>query len=266
MLDETARSQLFELIEDESDLLFQPGIVDLQIQKKYMPNDMPSVMRALGIDASNRMRNDESKNILESHGRRLGNLSKEQLIKLMVLSFCIVETLRNSIIFRSHDTFRECWEEVIIVIDQSSQSKNSREELTFKESIRWALHNITKRNPFGLVEGIHDREHPFVKKYDSVNGIRGEELFRNMRFEKSINSWELRLADIIANAMFKSLNDLENVSGWLAYYKKIMKFSPLGPRSNLGFTCITGSNELGDRITAPRFAVLQQILDSKSVS
>lgn len=266
MLDETARSQLFREIEDESDLLIQPGIVDLQIQKKYMPIDMPSVMRSLGIDASKRMKDKASRNILETHGRRLGNLSKEQLLKFMVLSFCIVETLRHCILFRSHDAFRECWNDVVIVIDQSSQANNSREELVFKESIRWALHNITKRNPFGLIEGIHDKDHPFIKKYDSEKGIRGEELFQNMSFENSNRSWELRLADIIANTMFKSLNDLENTSGMLTYYKKIMKYSPLGPRSNLGFTCITGSSELGDKITAPRFAILQRILDSYSVS
>jgi len=263
LLDDTRRMQFFDVIKNENDILIQPGILDLQIQKKYMPSDLSAVMRGIGIDVSERMKSEKDQNILGLHGRRLGNLSAEQLLKFMTLTFCIIETLRHSIMFRSHANLRECWREVIILIDKSSKQKRSRDELVLWDSIGWALHNITKRNPFELIEGIHDQTHPFIMNYDSPAGINGKKLFQNLHFEKSENSWGLRFADIMANTLYQALNDLENTSGALPYYKKIMKYSPLGPNSNLGFTCIVGSDELNNQIKASRFAILQHILNSE---
>lgn len=262
LLDETSRMQFFGVIKNENDLLIQPGIIDLQIQKKYTPSDLSAVMRDIGIDASKRMKSKKDQDIMGLHGKRLGNLSAEQLLKFMTLTFCIIETFRHSIMFRSYDSLRECWNDVIILIDKSSRQKCSREELILWDSLGWALHNMTKRTPFGLVEGIHDQKHPFIINYDSPMGINGKKLFQNLHFENSNNHWGLRFTDIMANTMYRALNDLENTSGALPYYKKIMKYSPLGPKSNLGFTCIVGSDELNNQIKASRFAILQQILDS----
>lgn len=256
------RKLFFDFIENEPDLLIYPTIIDLQIQKKYAPPLTSKGMRDYGMDASEKIKSKQLKDQTILHSKRIGNLSNEQLLKLMTLTTCVIDTLRYSILFKCYPILEQFWNKVNIWVDMSSVRRNTREEQVFRESLGWMLYNYTKRRPFELIKEVHNKDHPFIKNFDTPRGINGRKLFRNLYFETSKNHWGLRFIDIIANTLYKALYDLSNTKGMLPFYKKIMKHNILGPKSNLGFVYFPSDQSLSDQIIASKYAILQQIIAS----
>jgi hypothetical protein len=262
-LSSSSRDLLFGLLSNEADLLVHPTIIDLQIQRTYSTKGLNKLLKDLSIERSENLTSSDMRERVKLHGRRIGNLSDEQVMKFFALIHCIIETLRHAVIFRSDGNFRECWNSVQFWVDKSSKRPSNREEAVFWESFGWNLHNYTKRNPIELLDWIHDNEHPFVKNYERAEQIDGRSLFKDIYFEDSSANWGLRLADVFANTMIRVLGDLDNTKRMLRFYKKIMKHSPLGPNSNLGFIVIVDSQDLDKNVPAKKYAILQQILASR---
>ncbi len=259
-----SRTRFFnEVLNTEPDVLIFPTILDLQIQKEYMPVCISDELSDYMLSNLHNVPQSEFRNKEISRSKMLRNLSSEQILKFLTLSVCVIDTLRQGFIFRSHGQFKKNWSRIFVWIDRSSVRDNSREELVFKNSLGWLLRNYTKRRPFELIEEIHTPDHPLIKNFCNNDGFDGEKLFRNIEFANSRSISGLRITDIITNTLYRVLNDLENSDGYLNFYEKIMKHSGLGPNSNLGFYFFPSKFQKVGQCDAKKYAVLQQILASR---
>lgn len=262
-LDLSRRELLFATLHNESDLLIQPVIIDLQTQRQYSPVALNQLLKELSFSRSANLISADEREQVQLQGRRIGNLSNEQIMKFFTLIHCIIESTRHALIFRSHNKFRDCWNNINYWVDRSSKKPQNREESVFWESFGWTLRNYTKKEPLQLLDWIHDDKHPFVKNFVRGDHIDGKALFRNVHFEDSTGNWGLRLADIYANSLKKALGDLDNTKGELHLYEMIMEHSPLGPNSNLGFIVIVDEKGLEGNARLGKYAVLQKIIASR---
>jgi len=261
-LDLTSRELLFAALHQESDILIHPAIIDLQTQCRFPSAGTNKFLKELAYVNSEHLESEGQREQVRLHGRRIGNLSDEQILKFFTLTHCVIDSVRKAVLFRSHGQYRECWTDVHYWVDKSSTSPFSRDESVFRESLGWAVHHSTKREPIDLLEWIHTDQHPFVKNFVAGEKIDGKRLFKNISFEKSSNNWGLRLADVVANSMNRALEDLDDKRGELHLYDMIMEHSPLGPCSNLGFVVLTDGS-VTEEIKLGRYAVLQQIIASR---
>jgi len=263
LLSKESRNEFFNIIGNESDILINPAIIDLQIQKEFAPENMTEELRDLNIKNITGITSEELRNAENLHARMIGNLSDSQFLKYMTLEVCIIEILRFSILFRNSENIKSFWNKIKILVDRSSTKDNSREEQVFRKSLGWFLYNHTKKNPFELIEGVHDENHPFIINFDTHKGFDGRKMFKHIYFKNSQDYMGLQIIDIIANSMYKSLNDLDNSNGMLDFYKKIMSHSPLGSNSNLGFFYFPSESQNSSPLRAKKYAVLQEIIASK---
>jgi len=262
-LDLFSREMLFAYLHDERDILIQPAIVDLQTQHRLSPAGINIFLRELAYANSAHLASAAEREQVQLHGRRIGNLSEEQILKFFTLTHCMIESIRKALLFLSHGQYSACWTDIHYWVDRSSKKPLSREESVFRESLGWALHHFTKREPIELLEWIHSDQHPFVKNFVTKDKINGKRLVKNIHFDDSCKNWGLRLADVIANSMKRALSDLEDKNGMLHLYDMIMEHSPLGPLSNLGFVVITDESSISEKLPLGRYAVLQQIIASR---
>jgi hypothetical protein len=256
-----SRKIFFDFMDNESDIIIYPTVIDLQEQKKILTSDLPQLMSEYGIKLTSKIYNNEIKYSTEIQSKRFKNLSAQQILKVMTLGICLIETFRHTIIFRSHNHLRSSWDQVEIWIDRSSRRQETREEQVFLESLGWLIYNYTKKEPFSLIAEIHDKNHPFVINFDTPNGINGNKLLSNLNFEDSTKHWGLRFADIAANTLYKALIDLNNTKGMLPFYKRIMKHNHLGPGSNLGLLLFVPGG--GKKISAPKYSILKRMLSNE---
>jgi hypothetical protein len=259
LLTKESRDTFFSFLNDEHSLLVYPTILDLDTQKKYIPENLTREMYEDAMNNIDKLEATEFKQEEILQAKRIKNLSDEQFLKLLTLGTCIIELLRHSLTYRIHGEYVPFWEDITYYIDRSS-AKNSREEKVFSRSIRWFLYHSTKKNPLLLPDDMFFTNHPFMKKFDTPHGIDMEKLFKKITFEVSFSQIGLRIADIIANTLFRVLHDLENKKGMMKYYKKIMKHSYLGPYSNLGFVIFPSREHELESTKLKKYAILQKII------
>ncbi len=263
LLSKESRNEFFNIIGNESDILINPAIIDLQIQKEFIPENMTEELLDLNMKNIAGISSEELKSEENLQARMIGNLSDSQFLKYMILEVCIIETLRFSILFRNSENIKLFWNRIKILVDRSSTKENPREEQVFRRSLGWFLSNHTKKKPFELIEGVHDKNHPFMKNFVTQKRYAGRKMFKHIYFKNSQDYMGLQIIDIIANSLYKSLNDLDNSNGMLNFYKKIMRHSPMGSNSNLGFFYLRSEIQNSSPLRAKKYAVLQEIIASK---
>jgi len=264
-----SRRQFFKMLSAKAGLLFHPTIIDLEAQKRLIGSkEITQIAKNTGVQRSASVPHKSIKEETELQAKQIGNLSEQQLLKIISLGHSIFQTVRLSIMFRSKGKNRSCWNNVELRIDRSSR-RNSREEQMLRTSLGWYIFNSMESHPFILVEEIHDKTHPFVKRFSTKRGIDGKKLFRDsIEFADSKQHIGLSIADIFANTLYLVLNDLNNTKGHLTFYKDIMAFSELTPGPNLGILLIdpedSVSRESVSREVEQKYSILMRILESSS--
>ncbi|MBK7595720.1 MAG: hypothetical protein IPJ11_10870 [Gemmatimonadetes bacterium] len=115
------------------------------------------------------------------------------------------------------------WERVAIEIDAVQTAPGNREEQVFRILLLAWLTGWSDKRPFALIEGIHTAEHPFVKNFDSAEGIdMGRLISPNVSFGISARSEGLQVADLVASVVYAAASDLSN-RGAATYYTLLMK-------------------------------------------
>ncbi len=259
-----SRRQFFKMLSAKAGLLFHPTIIDLEAQKRlFGSKEITEIAKNIGVQRSASVLHKSIKEETGLQAKQIGNLSEQQLLKVISLGHSIWQTVRFAIRFRSNDENRSCWNNVELWIDRSSKS-NSREEQILRTSLGWYLFNSTKNDPFILVKEIHNKTHPFVKNFRTKRGINTRKLFRDsIKFADSKQHIGLSIADIFANTLYLVLNDLNNTKGHLEFYKDVMAFSELTPASSLGILLIDLEENVS-REGEQKYSILRRILESSS--
>jgi len=167
--------------------------------------------------------------------RQVRNLSKEQVLRLYTWSFCIHQVLEHAILFLSHGAHEPSWNEVTWEIDRVQMRPGSREEKVASVMLYAWVTGWTRAHPLGLVEGIHTREHAFVKNFDTADGVDVGKLVRDaMHWGTSRESVGLQMADIAASIVHRAADQLDDRDGAVTRYATLMRSSPYGPARGPG--------------------------------
>jgi len=191
-------------------------------------------------------------------GKQVKNMHESQILRMITLVYCIFITLQHSIIFLTSGENRDSFNKVDLVIDPVNKQKDSRENISFLPLLKgWTL-AWSQKNPIVLVEEIHTRNHPFVKKYERPdNKVDFTDIIKNgICYSDSKTSWGLQVADIAANSLKLALEDACCNGSNLEFYGRIMQNSTLGDKIAPGFITISESNS---RSTGKEWDILAKV-------
>jgi hypothetical protein len=134
--------------------------------------------------------------------RQASNLSPEAAFRLGAWAFCVRQCLDDSIASHSGPEFHDCWSDLSFEIDPVQRSAGSREEQIFTRMLPGWVTAWSRRRPFMLITEIHTEHHPFVRNWETEEGIDLRRMFHgNVRFCPSHASAGLQLADMAASVV-----------------------------------------------------------------
>lgn len=161
--------------------------------------------------------------------KQVRNLSQEQVLRLYTWSYCIHQLLEHAILFLSHGRTAASWNAVAWEIDRVQIRRGSREEQVASVMLYAWLVAWSQARPFGLAEWIHTADHPFVKNFDTPDGINLGKLVRDaMHWGTSRDSPGLQMADIAASIVHRAADQLDDREGAVSRYGTLMRSSPYG--------------------------------------
>lgn len=160
--------------------------------------------------------------------KQAGNLSVQELLKLLLFTTCIQECVHHAVAYLSEPPYRECWSKVDIVIDRLSQGSKSREKLVFQTMLLSWLAAWSKRRPLTLINEVHTADHPFVQNFETETGIDMRRLYGDgLRWADSAREPGVQIADIAAAIVFDAVHDLKNHDDHLPDFLSLMRCCPL---------------------------------------
>lgn len=235
-----------------------PVTLDLSHLASVRTQVFPNRMHDLLCKQAELMAYDTAKGQLRHLARQFRNLHYSQMLRLHALANCISEALQHALIFLSHGDHRDSWNKVSIEIDRVQARAYSREERIFSTILYAWMAGWSKSKPFSLVEGIHTPDHPFVKNFNTDQGIEISKMLRgNIKWVDSRFSWAVQIADISAAIVYKAVADLDDRFGAATRYASLMRSSHYGHRRGPGlFTPLEASS--GE--TAAKYMVLSEVM------
>jgi hypothetical protein len=181
--------------------------------------------------------------------RQCRNLSPAQLLRIFAWAICLNDSLRHCILWRGREEYRDCWHEIEFSIDAVQCKEGSREREAFEKLLLGWLTAWSRENPITTVQEWHTADHPFVKLYETDDGIDlGRILRGNVKWRSSNDSLGLQIADIGASIVRRATRGLVDIET-LRTYGSLMRRSVLSPKYAVGLRILTGVSEiqLGNR-------------------
>ena len=224
------RAEFCELLSRfKGGLLVIPTTVDLSLiaflQKEQKP--IQERMYQHLNDLTKIMLHESMREDLRLLAKQFSNLSQQQCLKVFSLVNCIYESLHNAIIFLSTHGHEASWETISYEIDRTNVRPNSREKIVFSKMIGGWISAWSKSKPFTLIKEIHTPNHPFVRNFDTLQGIDGNKLIEGkIIWSDSRKSWGVRLADFASNIVYNAVNDLDDRNGNATLFASLMRSSP----------------------------------------
>lgn len=137
----------------------------------------------------------------------LKKLSYNQYIKMLLLGKCISSSLRNAFgLIIANDLNNEL-ENIKFIIDEF-YIKGIAKIRFWQEFLRNQMYFQSKSDPVPIKKEWITDGHPFIRKYIRDKKINFSELFlNNCFFQKSHESFEIRIADIICTIIARNKNE-----------------------------------------------------------
>jgi len=238
------RSDFSDRLAAHDGVLVIPVTLDLSCLTRH--RDFPNHMGNLLADWAALMHSDEAKDALRLAGRQFANLSLEQALRLYSLANCMREALQHAILFRTSRPYEACWDSVSFTVDRVQERPNSREEQVFSAIVFGWISGWTRRHPFDLLEGLHTKDNPFIRKYDTEEGISLTRLMKgNIHWVDSKASWGVQVADIAATIVREAVRDLSDDNGAIRRFVSLMRSSTYGAAKGPGlFAPVPEATEL----------------------
>ena len=129
--------------------------------------------------------------------------------------------------------------------------------------VRGWLAGWSKSQPFPLVKEIHTQSHPFVRLYNTREGIDITKLMRNNpHWVDSKENWGVQLADIAAHIVSRATYASSDDDSSLSLYRALMRSSPYGPRRGPGLFTPIKEMPLG---TADKYVLLSRAMEKNKM-
>jgi len=212
-----------------------PVTLDLSSLADSVYTKLNEIFSSYLKEYSKKMKYKQARRQLLLLSKQFNNLSVQQALRIYSIVNCFREALEHSILFLSNRGHEFSWNNIKCEIDRVYLNPNNREEKVLSFVIFAWLCGWSISHPFSLIKEIHTKEHPFVKKYDTGNGIDIAKLLRNnIYWEDSKNNWGLQIADIASNIVFKACCSLWKNKENLILYSSLMRSSHYGAKRGPG--------------------------------
>jgi hypothetical protein len=195
----------------EDGISVTPVTLDLSSLSLRHEGAMTDQMYELLSQWAEKMLHPEARAQLQLLARQYRNLSVSQGLRIYSLANCIREALETAIVFLSNRGHENAWGSTLFEVDRVQTRVGNREETVFSLMVLSWLSGWSQRHPMPLVTGIHTEDHPFVKNYDTPDGIDIGKLVRGrIRWVDSRESWGVQMADIGATIVSQAAYALDD--------------------------------------------------------
>lgn len=250
------RQRFCQMISELEPVLIDPVILDITSLAKSGRDVKIGLVKKLEWYASqcvHQTMRDET--LLLS--RQFNRLSDNQALRLFALAQCIRRTFQSTLLFRSGDEYLNCWDSLRFEIDPVQVKPGSREEQVFKWTILGWLAAWSVKEPITTVEEIHTQDHPFVKNFETKNGIDlGKVLKENIHYVSSARSKGVQIADMAASVVSYATNGIVQFAN-LESYGLLMNRNVYAPEHAVGLFSVVEEN----MIDINRYEGLTQAID-----
>lgn len=229
LLTEQHRTAFCDLLASVDGLSFTPVLLDLSHLAGRDDQWLDKMLAKLD-NQPDLMVYPTMKHEIRELGLQARNLSKVQHLRIYAWAYCLKQALYHSIIFLSGGPHAHSWHGVSISIDPAQPRTGSREQRVFSIMVLAWLMGWSRRDPFITVEGVHTADHPFVRLYETADGVDLGKLVRaNIRWQASNVSTGIQIADLAAGAIYKAAMELTPGSESIKHYASLMRCSFYGP-------------------------------------
>jgi hypothetical protein len=261
LLTDENRMRFCEILSSHREVLVTPTVLDLSISSQKKMRNIPDQMKANLFESAKKCIYDTMRLQIEELGRRWGNLSINEGLRLVGLASCFWEAIEDSIVFHSDEKYYDCWNSLCFTVDAVKTADLSRDKIVFELMVLMWLTAWSKKRPLTYIEGVHTANHPFVKRYDTKEGVDLKKILKdNIRYYNSRESWGLQIADICANILYQAVHDLHNYNDRLPIFRMLMKNCQY--RKNRVGPGLIYVGELDMKKPAPKYRLLFQVMHS----
>jgi hypothetical protein len=242
LLDDEERHAFAKLISEATGCMVCPMILDLTSMAGRSQEICDKIVAKLKVWAS-QCKHETLRLEVELLARQVGNLSPEAAFRLATWAQCIKRCVADSIVAHSGRGYYSCWADVTFEIDAVQPKAASREQRVFETMLPAWVTAWCQRDPFTLIEEIHTADHPFVKQWDTADGIDLGKLFRgNVRFSSSNTSPGLQMADMASSVVRRAVAGIVCPSD-RSSYGLMLKRTPRSPTHAQGLFSFAELNE-----------------------
>jgi hypothetical protein len=185
--------------------------------------------------------------------KQVGNLSVPQALRLVATARCVMRALNHAVIRFADDFHRPCWSTVSFDLDAVQTRPDSREQRVFETLLPGWITAWSIKDPIALIEEFHTQEHPFVKQYETNDGIDlGAILRGNVHWQTSAGSPGIQIADMAASVVSHAVHGI-TTGRELRDYGTVMMRALVPHKRDIGIFCVVDTSEAD---IARRFAGL----------
>jgi hypothetical protein len=193
--------------------------------------------------------------------RRCGNLSAEQLVRLLAYTVAVRRSIEGISIFYHCKRYHQSYHPLRVMLDRAGP-RDGREELVFKQMLFIWMTRMTERSPIARINRIHNDSHPLVQLYGAKhNGSLAFDLSKmlqgNIEFGDSKTTWQLQIADMAAAAWGKALADPQNQRGYMPAFSLFFRNTMLPVDQPVGMISI--AETYSQTVAPPEFAIFLRL-------
>jgi Protein of unknown function (DUF3800) len=253
LLSLSTRRVLLEILKAHKDVMLVPISVNLAYEDPQFFSTAPGKIRAL-IEGNLHL--ESAYMAVEARAelaRRIGRLSVPVLVRLVASGIAALKAI-EAIVCRYHcDLFHSSYDPIEMIFDRVVTA-GAREELVFRDVLFGWIANWSRTTPIRIPTSLGE-SHPLLRLYANKQSDRwvldlGKMLAGKIRFEDSKYSWQIQLADFMANTWSQTLGDHGLQRGFHALFRDLFRKSALPKETPLGVVAPTDRTEV---VPAPSY-------------
>lgn len=247
------RRLLLEILKAHRDVMLIPLTVNLGSDDPAFFATAPARIRSL-IE-SNLLAESSSMSMEERAelARRFGRLSAPVLVRLVAYGIAVLKGI-EAIACRYHcERFHANYDPIVVTFDRAGRPDN-REELVFRASLFGWIERWSRTVPLRIPASLGEC-HPLLARYAArvsdqwVFDLK-KMLAGRILFEDSKASWQIQLADFVANTWSQTIGDHEGRTGCRTLFLDLYRKSALPNETPLGVVAPTDRTEI---VSAPQY-------------
>lgn len=206
LLDDGKRAELVNMITElPIGILFCPTVLDLtSLAGKSDANVSSDVFEKL-TEIEPSCMNPEFKKRVQDLAVKTGEMSNQQMLRLLAWARCICRCVNESIFWHSFPRYRGDWSTLRFEIDPVQQNGGTEAEV-FDFMLRQWIVAWCQEQPLMISRETLTPDHPFMKNWNTPNGVDAKKMFdHNIHYVSSDKSKGIQLADMTATIIRRTL-------------------------------------------------------------